>query len=134
MNKCTCGNFKDEKYLMCLDCYNNKVESENINNWLKSLKENWINKNINNIVSLFCVDCECYDTPFSKNGNLRADWLEIKEQIILDIQYKILMRNKYEFIVEFTIQYENEICSAINHIKLNDALKCFYLKQWYMCK
>lgn len=134
MNKCSCGNLKDEKYIMCESCYFKKVEFEKICEWLNLLKNYWLNKDVEGIVKLFSNDCECYDTPFSTNGNIREDWAEIKTQEIKDISYKILMRKGYEFFVEFDIQYNGELCNAINHIKLNNDMKCTYLKQWYMCK
>ena len=134
MNKCSCGNLKDEKYIKCESCYIKKVEFEKICEWLNLLKKYWLNKDVESIVKLFSNDCECYDTPFSQNGNVREDWSEIKTHEIKDISYKVLMRNGYEFFVEFNIQYSNELCNAINHIKLNNDMKCTYLKQWYMCK
>ena len=134
MNRCSCGNLKDKKYIMCTDCYNKKLVNEKIDKWVNSLRTYWTNKDIEKIVALFSEDCECYDTPFSAKGNVKEDWKEIETQNIIDITYKILMRNTYEFIVEFTIQYDDGLCSAVNHIKLNKDLKCTYLKQWFMDK
>lgn len=107
---------------------------DKINNWLIDLRTYWLNKDVDKIVSLFDTTCECYDTPFSSNGNVREDWAEIKTQKIKDISYKVLMSDGCEFFVEFSIRYNDELCDAINHIKLNNNMKCTYLKQWYMCK
>ena len=132
MDICSCGNTKEERYIMCISCYDKKVKLENITSWLNQLKSCWLKKDINAIVKLFTEDCECWDTPFFKSHDVREDWQEIKSQNIKDISYKILLNKDYEFFVEFLIQYDNELCSAINYIKLNKDLKCFYLKQWFM--
>ena len=134
MNRCSCENLKDAKSIMCADCYNKNSTNEKVDQWINLLRTYWINKEIEKIVNLFSDDCECYDTPFSSKGNIKEDWKEIETQNIIDISYKIMMRNNYEFMVEFVIEYDDGLCSAINHIKLSENLKCTYLKQWFMCK
>lgn len=106
----------------------------NIDVWINKLIHSWKEKDVDSIVTMFTCDAICYDTPFSTKGNVKNDWQEIKNQNILDIVYNVLMQKDNEFIVEFIIKYDDEVCSAVNHIKLNQDNKCVYLKQWYMSK
>ena len=133
MKKCACGNSIDYKYKMCLKCYVNKLGKDSITEWLNNLVQYWLNKDVDSIIKLFSDNAHCYDTPFSSAGNINDDWQEIKNQNIVSINYTELMRRDREIIVEFIIDYGDELCSAINHIKFDNDYKCNYLKQWYMC-
>ena len=107
---------------------------DKIKDWLDKLIKLWKARDVDSVVLLFDKYCETFDTPFSIAGDVYSDWQEIKTQNIKNINYKILMIQDYECVVEFIINYDNEICSAINHLKFNNDYKCIYLKQWYMTK
>ena len=128
MTKCVyCNTEIMDEHIRCMNC-------DNIIKWCDKLVEYWEDKNIQQIKSLFDEECECYDTPFSSKGNVEEDWKEIEDQDIRSIHVKILAIKDNECFVEFVIDYHDEICNAINHIKFNDNNKCIYLKQWYMSK
>ena len=111
------------------------MDCDNIIKWCDALIPAWQNNDLENVLLLFDENCECDDNPFAEKGNVADDWKEILNQEIKSIYKNILSINKNECIVEFAIDYGNEKCNAINHIKFNEYnTKCIYIKQWYMCQ
>lgn len=104
---------------------------KNYYNWCMELKDNWKQKNIDNIVELFDKDVEYYETPTMKINNIRKMWDEIKEQNTNDIEFNIICVDEECCIVNFILK-DSVSYDMIYQIKLNENNKCIFLKQWYM--
>jgi len=65
----------------------------NFNNWLESLKIQWINKDIDSIMELFDKSVKYFETPFQEvigYSNIRTTWHDIDEQDIKDLTYEVI--------------------------------------------
>ena len=107
---------------------------KNYYDWCNKLRDNWELKNIEQILQLFDINVEYYETPTTKLENIKEienSWEEIKEQNTDNISFKILCEDSKSCIVNFILKDECS-CDMIYQIKLNELGKCTFLKQWFM--
>ena len=106
--------------------------------WLKKLKEYWVSKNIEGVISLFTKTSYYQETPFLEPyttfEQIANEWQNIKNQDIKNIDFKILAIDKNVLIVEWLFEIDIEVFDGIYEIKFNDDLECIYFKSWEMEK
>ena len=109
-----------------------------IEEWLNELKAYWLNKDIENAVSLFKNTTFYQETPFmvpySTIEEINQEWQHIKHEDIQNIEFKILAIDNNIVIVEWFLKQNNEEFDGIYEIKFNDNLECTYFKSWEMIK
>lgn len=114
------------------------MNKEYVENWLNKLKKYWLNKDIDNAVSLFSKTTYYQETPFTKQyttlEEINREWQHIKEENIKKIDFKILAIDGLTVIVEWNLEQSNNIFNGIYEIKFNDKLECIYFKSWEMKK
>lgn len=106
----------------------------NLEKWCCNLKQYWIDKDINNIISLFDEDVEYYESPNMKIvgiNNIKKMWEEIKEQNTSNIEYRVLCESDNKIIANYTLK-DTISYDMVYEIVLNKNNKCIYFKQWYM--
>lgn len=108
------------------------MEKENVENWLKRLREYWLDKDIFNIMTLFKNTTFYQETPFLKPyttfEEIKEEWRNIKEQDIKDIEFKILAIEDYTVIVEWYLEENKNVYTGIYELKFNNNLDCIYFK------
>jgi len=108
----------------------------NFDNWLNSLKINWINKDIDSIIELFDNSTKYFETPFEEiNGieNIRIAWHDIDKHDIKDLKYKILGIKDNTVIANYILLLTSgKEVDMVYEITLSSTNKCIYFKQWFM--
>ena len=106
--------------------------------WLNKLKDYWLNKDIENAVSLFIKTTFYQETPFMKPyttiQEINQEWKHIKNENIQNIEFKILALDGNTLIVEWILKQNSQEYDGIYEIKFNDNLECVYFKSWEMVK
>ncbi len=106
--------------------------------WLKKLKEYWVNKDIERAVSLFSKTTFYQETPFMEPyttiEEINQEWQHIKDENIQDIELKVLAIDNNTLIAEWLLKQNNQYFDGIYEIKFNDNLECIYFKSWEMVK
>lgn len=106
----------------------------NPSKWVEDLKKFWIDKEINKIMELFDENVEYWENPFEIITDLEEIWQEIKQQEILNLQYKILGTKNNRVITNFVLGVPKDTIDMVYEIELNEQNKSTYFKQWYMQK
>lgn len=112
------------------------MKREFIDDWLNKLKEYWLNKDIENAVSLFKNTSFYQETPFMKPyttlEEIREEWQHIKDENIQEIEFKVLAIDNCTTIVEWFLKQNNQDYDGIYEIKFNEKEECIYFKSWEM--
>lgn len=103
-----------------------------INNWLKSFKTKWINKNIDGVLSLFSDDVSYFETTTKRlNGftEIRNEWNSILEQNNIEIDFNIISKDDDKYKVGWKLKYVDNQSVIFDYkgtylIKLNEENKC----------
>jgi ketosteroid isomerase-like protein len=114
----------------------------NINTWLEQFKTNWVNKDIENIISLFTQDVEYWETPYKRFNNLeeiKKEWENIYNQENIDFNYEIFSKENDKYTVQWSLNYTDKDSKKKEYrgiflIKLNKENKCFYFLQYFNTK
>lgn len=111
---------------------------EYIDNWLNTLKESWLNKDVSKAVSLFTNTTFYQETPFltpyTKYDEIAKEWENIDNQDIKKLEFKILAIDNNTVIVNWIFQRDITEFDGIYEIKFNDNNECIYFKSWEMEK
>ena len=114
------------------------MNREFVEEWLKKLKEYWVNKDIERAVSLFSKTTFYQETPFMEPyttiEEINQEWQHIKDENIQDIELKVLAIDNNTLITEWLLKQNNQYFDGIYEIKFNDNLECIYFKSWEMVK
>lgn len=114
------------------------MDREYIENWLKVLKESWLNKDVEKAASLFKKATFYQETPFltpyTKYDEIEKEWENIKGQNIKELKFNILAIENNIAIVNWIFKRDIEEFDGIYEIKFNDQKECIYFKSWEMEK
>ena len=119
--------------------YSNCVEINKIrimkNEWLEKFKCDWLNKDIDSILSLFSDDCVYLETPYQEIVNkdvLKREWEYIVDHEIKTLNFEVFSEVESKIAVEFKYEYilkwEERRFSWVYLIELKDW-KCNYFYQ-----
>lgn len=107
-------------------------------NWLNTLKEHWLSKDIDSVTKLFSEATfyqeTPFDEPFTTLGEIKNEWENIKNQNIQDLTIKPLAIDGHILIAEWNLKQNNSEYSGIYEIKFNQDLKCTSFRSWEMEK
>lgn len=114
------------------------MNREYIENWLKILKESWLNKDASKAASLFTNTTFYQETPFltpyTKYEEIIKEWQNIDNQDIKKLEFKILAIDNNTVIVNWIFQRDITEFDGIYEIKFNNNNECIYFKSWEMEK
>ena len=104
--------------------------------WLNNLKEYWLNKDIENAVSLFKKTTFYQETPFMNPyttlDEIKTEWQHIQNENIQNIEIKVLAIDNLTVIAQWRLKQNDNNYDGIYEIKFNDNLECIYFKSWEM--
>lgn len=114
------------------------MDREYIENWLKVLKESWLNKDVEKATSLFKKAIFYQETPFltpyTRYDEIAKEWENIKGQNIKELNFHILAIENNVVIVNWIFKRDIEEFDGIYEIKFNKQKECIYFKSWEMEK
>lgn len=109
-----------------------------IEEWLQQFRENWDNKDVEKVLSLFTEDVTYYETPTEKLApeELENEWKNIKEQEDIRLELDLFSSDGNKHTVQWELSYisdgkRNEL-RGIYLIKLNENGKC--IEFWQYCQ
>ena len=109
-----------------------------IEQWLNKLKESWLNKDIESVVSLFKNTTFYQETPFMEPyttmEEINEEWQHVKNENIQNIEIKLLAIDGYTVIAEWVLKQNDQEYDGIYEIKFNENFECIYFKSWEMIK
>lgn len=109
-----------------------------IEEWLQEFRENWKNKDVEKVLSLFTEDVTYYETPSQKlePGELEKEWKGVKEQEDIRLELELFSSSGNKHTVQWELSYrskgEKNHLKGIYLIKLNDKGKC--TEFWQYCQ
>lgn len=110
------------------------MKKETIELWLNNLQKYWLNKDIENVMSLFTKTKYYQETPFlqpfTTYNEIKNEWQSIKDQNIEKIEFTILALEDYTVIVNWYFKTDIEEYDGIYEIKFNQNNECIYFKSW----
>jgi len=113
--------------------------------WLKKLKNAWINKDIDAILSIFSQTKRYFEDPFCPPGtntdDIKSFWEEIKNQNIIKLDLIPLAIDGNKVIINWCFKF-SDIANMQNVIELdgiyfiifNENFECVEFKQWWVSK
>ena len=114
----------------------NKIDRQFYYTWLNKLSSSVFDKEIDGVISLFEKTTFYQDSPFmSPYENLeeiKAEWENVKDVDIQNIDMKILVIDGNIIIVEWMVMQNNINYDGIYEIKFNENKECVYFKSWEM--
>lgn len=107
-----------------------------VDEWLNKLKLYWLNKDVDNAVSLFENTIFYQETPFMKPyttfQEIKEEWQHIKNENIQNIDIEILAMDNDTVIAHWILKQNDIDFDGIYEIKFNDKFECVYFKSWEM--
>lgn len=85
------------------------MNQNNIKNWLEDFKACWIDKDIDNLMSLFSDNVEYYETPFQKlvgREKVSEVWQEIKDQDNINIEFELYCTDNNKYVVKWKLNFK----------------------------
>ena len=114
------------------------VKNNEINEWINKFKQNWKNKNIEEVLNLFTEDVDYYETPTQKlePEELRKEWETVKQQEDISLDLEIFSSTEHKHTVQWELTYtqdgERTEMEGVYLIKLNSNGKCHEF--WQYCQ
>jgi len=78
------------------------------NEWLEKFKCDWLNKDIDSILSLFSDDCVYLETPYQEivyKDVLKREWEYIVDHEIKTLNFEVFSEVESKIAVEFKYEY-----------------------------
>ena len=113
--------------------------------WLDKLKNAWIEKDIDTVLSIFSQTKKYFEDPFSPPGinanDIKSFWGEIKSQNIIRLEFIPLAIDGNKVIINWYLKcsdaadLQNVIeLDGIYFILFNEKFECIEFKQWWVSK
>lgn len=103
--------------------------------WIESLKNAWLHKDIDAVLGLFTDDAEYFETPFQKvpTNDLPELWSAILTQENVELNIERLVSEGAQHVVRWGLTYNrgNDVSdwAGLYIVRLNEAGKCEYFYQ-----
>lgn len=112
------------------------MSNQFVNEWLQKLKNYWINKDIDSVMSLFEKTTFYQETPFMEAyttiEEIKEDWQGIKDTVIQDIIFNVLAIENNTVIVNWDLKQNDNEYNGIYEIKFDKELNCISFRSWEM--
>ncbi len=119
------------------------MDSPTIENWFRSLKDIWINKDIENIDSLLSSNFQYYEDPFepplTSLDEVKGAWKEVSDQDILKLEINTLLTKENEGSASYEFSFKDtrgniHDSKGAYYVKLDNQGKAIEFRQWWVNK
>ena len=114
-----------------------KLTKEYFENWLNSLRQTWLDKDLNGLEKYFGKIEKYYENPFKIGTSFKeviGFWEEIKNQEVIKLEMDCVAVDENVGVAHWFFADKSGEYDGVYQVTFNENLECIEFKQWCVAK